>query len=152
MGLTSEEIATIVPAESSAYVSERSTYAFNDASAMPSADQGLSPMEIAAHASDISAVPLNEHESNAQPHRLLLVSPPLLFCFSALYLLASLSVFSYCNSNMFLLFRLYGILYDRLKNARALESPSMRQVLLFALACFHGPSYAFCYAVLLFLL
>jgi hypothetical protein len=35
---------------------------------------------------------------------------------------------SYCNSNLFLLFRLYGILYDRLKNARALESPSMRQV------------------------
>ena len=94
MGLTSEEIATIVPAESSAFVSERASYAhhlpavcfcntlasyaFNDASAMPSADQGVSPMEIAALPSDISAVPLNEHETNAQPHRLLLVSSPTL--------------------------------------------------------------------------
>lgn len=44
---------------------------------------------------------------------------------------------------MFLLFRLYGILYDRLKNARALESPSMRQVLPFAFACRHSPANAF---------
>ena len=97
MGLTSEEIATIVPAESSAFVSERSSHAFNDASAMPSADHGLSPMEIAAHTSDISAVPLNEHESNAPPHRLLLASSPTLsfsrlipprlsFCFQLLQL------------------------------------------------------------------
>ena len=71
MGLTAEEIASIVPAENANFVSDRSLYAFNDVSAMPSKDLGLSPMEIAVHPSLLSAVPLSEHESQAQPHRLL---------------------------------------------------------------------------------
>jgi hypothetical protein len=71
MGLTAEEIASIIPAENANFVSDRSLYSFNDASVMPSKDLGLSPMEIIVHPSDLAAVPLSEHESQAQPHRLL---------------------------------------------------------------------------------
>jgi hypothetical protein len=71
MGLTSEEISSIIPPESSSYVSDRTTYSFNDASAMPNKDLGLSPMEISLHPSEVAAIPLSEHELNAQPHRLL---------------------------------------------------------------------------------
>lgn len=71
MGLSSEEIATIIPPENPNYVSDRTTYAFNDASAMPHKDQGLSPMEVSLHPNEMAAVPLTEHELNAKPHRLL---------------------------------------------------------------------------------
>ena len=71
MGLSSEEIATIIPTESSVPISDRTTYAFNDASVMPNKDQGVTPMEIFAQPSDLAALPLSEHEANAQQHRLL---------------------------------------------------------------------------------
>ncbi len=71
MGLSSEEIATIIPPESASYVSDRATYAFNDASAMPSKDQGLSPMEVALTPNETASIPLCEHELNTKPHRVL---------------------------------------------------------------------------------
>ena len=125
MGLAPEEIATIVPPETPNFVSDRTTYAFNDAAAMPDKEQGLSPMEISLSPSQLAAVPLTENELSAKPHSLL--------CVIHLHVTPSSPgshLRSYCNANLFVLFRLYGILYDRLKNARKLESPSMLQVLL----------------------
>ena len=130
MGLTSDDISTIIPPEAPNVVSDRSYYAFNDASAMPSKEQGVSPAEISLPPSDLSSVPLTELELNAKPHRLLLAPFIVLFSLTNPYLVLFSPLRSYCNSNLFVLFRLYGILYDRLKNARALESPSMRQVYL----------------------
>ena len=71
LGLSPEEITTIIPPENPNFVSDRATYAFNDSSIMPNKELGLSPMEIALQPSEVAAVPLTEHELNAKPHRLL---------------------------------------------------------------------------------
>jgi hypothetical protein len=71
MGLSPEEIATIIPPEIPNFVSDRTTYAFNDASAMPGKDQGMTPLEISLQLQESTAVPLSELELNAAPHRLL---------------------------------------------------------------------------------
>ena len=71
MGLSPEEITTIIPPENSNFVSDRTSYAFNDSSVMPSKELGISPIEIALQPSEVAAVPLTENELNAKPHRLL---------------------------------------------------------------------------------
>jgi len=73
MGLSPDDIATIVPPENPAFLSDRTSFAFNDASAMPGKQQGLSPVEISAAGSELAAVPLTEHEQTAKPHKLLCV-------------------------------------------------------------------------------
>jgi hypothetical protein len=71
MGLTSEQISSIIPPEAPNFVSDRSASTFNDASVMPSEDQGVTPTEVSLHTNDLSSVPLTELELNAKPHRLL---------------------------------------------------------------------------------